>query len=207
MELLRRIFLISIGCIIFINSGLSQDFNKKKEAFLKSYSEEASGNYPAALNALMSLYDESSYELNLRIGWLNYLAGNLTESKIYYSKAVALMPYSVEAKMGLVYPLAALGNMNEVTSQYEEILKIVPNYSVVLHRMGLIYYGRGEFDNALKYFDKVVNLWPFDYDGLTMLGWTYFKLNNPREAKVLFQKAILNTPDGALALEGLNLLK
>ena len=207
MEFLRRIFLIILTLALFFNAGNSQDFVKKKDAFQKSYIEEASGNYPAAINALKPIYDEKSYEINLRLGWLNYLSDNLIESRVCYNKAVVLMPYSVEAKMGLVYPLAALGNMNEVIAQYEEILKIVPNYSVVLHRLGLIYYGKGNFDTALKYFDKVVNLWPFDYDGLTMLGWTYLKLNNAREAKVLFQKALLNTPNGASALEGLNLLE
>ena len=179
----------------------------KKEAFQKSYTEEAAGEYLAAANSLKAAYDEKSYEINLRIGWLNYLAGNHTESKTYYTKAVSLMPYSVEAKLGLAYPLAAMGNMNELIALYEKTLEIVPNYSIVLYRLGLINYERGDYDTALKYFDKVVNLWPFDYDGLTMLGWTYFKLNNMREAKVLFQKALLHTPDGKSAIEGLDLLK
>jgi tetratricopeptide (TPR) repeat protein len=117
------------------------------------------------------------------------------------------MPYAVEPRLGLVYPVSAMGNWSEVIAQYEKILEIVPNYSIVLHRLGLIYYGRNEFEKALKYFEKVVNLFPFDYDGLTMLAWTHFKLNNTREAKVLFQKALLNTPGGSSALEGLQLLK
>ncbi len=121
--------------------------------------------------------------------------------------AINLMPYAVEPRLGLVYPVSAMGNWSEVIAQYEKILEIVPNYSLVLHRLGLIYYGRNEFEKALKYFEKVVNLFPFDYDGLTMLAWTHFKLNNTREAKVLFQKALLNTPGGSSALEGLQLLK
>ena len=117
------------------------------------------------------------------------------------------MPYAIESRFGLVYPLAALGNWTEVIAQYNKILEISPNYSIVLHRLGLIYYGRGDYETARRYFDKVVNLYPFDYDALTMLAWTYFKLNNMREAKVLFQKALLNTPNGTSAVEGLDLLK
>jgi tetratricopeptide (TPR) repeat protein len=117
------------------------------------------------------------------------------------------MPYSIEAKLGLVYPLSAMGSWSEVINQYEKILEIAPNYSMVMHRLGLIYYGRNDFENAKKYFEKVVNLWPFDYDALTMLGWTYFRQNNTREARVLFQKALLNTPNGTSAIEGLDLLK
>jgi tetratricopeptide (TPR) repeat protein len=117
------------------------------------------------------------------------------------------MPYAIESRFGLVYPASAMGNWNLVLEQYEKILEICPNYSFVLHRIGLIYYGREDYETALKYFKKVANLYPFDYDALTMLAWTHFKLKNFREAKVLFQKALLHTPNGDSAIEGLELLK
>jgi len=40
-----------------------------------------------------------------------------------------------------------------------------------------------------------------------MLAWTNFKLGKLREAKVLFQKALLISPDDESATEGLNLIK
>ena len=207
MEILRKTL---IGIIILLLSSTvseAQDFVKKKDAFQKSYIQEATGEFLGSINSLKEVYDEKSYEINLRLGWLTYQSGNFTESKAYYNKAVALMPYSIESRFGLVYPLAAMGNWTEVLAQYEKILEISPNYSIVLHRLGLIYYGKGDYETARKYFDKVVNLYPFDYDALTMLGWTYFRLNNLRESKVLFQKALLNTPNGTSAIEGLDLLK
>ena len=207
MEFLRMTLHV---LIVFLFSAAvcdAQDFMKKKDAFQNSYIQEATGEYPGAINSLKNVYDEKSYEINLRLGWLTYQSGNFTESKTYYNKAIALMPFSIESRLGLVYPLAALGNWSEVITQYEKILEITPNLSIVLHRLGLIYYGKGDFDKALRYFEQVVNLYPFDYDALTMLAWTHFKLNNMREAKVLFQKALLNTPNGTSASEGLDLLK
>ena len=207
MEFLRKTvitFIVVAATSVVCNA---QDFTLRKDAFQKSYIQEATGEYLGAIKSLKDVYDEKSYEINLRLGWLNYSAGNFIESRAYYNKAVTLMPYSVESRLGLVYPLAALGNWSEVISQYEKILEITPNNSLVLHRLGLIYYGRGSYEEARKYFEKVVNLYPFDYDSLTMLAWTYFKLNNLREAKVLFQKALLNTPNGTSAIEGLDLLK
>ena len=207
MEVLRKSLIAAI--ILFFSANLSeaQDFVKKKDAFQKSYIQEATGEYLEAISTLKDVYDEKSYEINLRLGWLTYQSGGFTESKAYYIKAVTLMPYSIESRFGLVYPLAALGNWTEVLSQYEKILEISPNNSIVLHRLGLIYYGRGDYESAKKYFDKVLNLYPFDYDALTMSAWTYLKLNNLREAKILFQKALLNTPNGTSAVEGLDLLK
>jgi len=187
-------------------SASGQEFKEIKDAFQQSYIQEATGEVLAAVNSLKKVYDEKSYEINLRLGWLSYQAGNFTESVAYYNRAVNLMPYAIEPRFGIVYPGAAMGNWTMVMSQYEKILEICPNNSIAMHRIGLIYYGREDFETSKKYFEKVVNLFPFDYDALTMLAWSYFKLGNYREAKVLFQKALLHTPGGSSALEGLDLL-
>lgn len=184
----------------------AQDFATTRDAFQESYIQEASGVTLSAISSLQAVYDEKSYELNLRLGWLSYQAGRFTESVAYYSKAIDLMPYAVEPRFGIVYPGAAMGNWNMVISQYDKILEITPNNSIAMHRLGLIYYGREDYEMARKYFDKVMNLFPFDYDALTMLGWSYFRLKNFRESKVLFQKALLHTPGGTSAIEGLELL-
>lgn len=206
MDILKNTVVLLMATFISM-SAMSQSFIEKKDAFQKSYIQEATGEYVAAAISLKNVYEEDSYEINLRLGWLAYLAGSFSESKAYYNKAMNLMPYAVEPRFGYVYPAAAMGNWNEVISQYEKILEITPNNSVALHRMGLLYYGREDYENARKCFEKVVNLYPFDYDGLTMLAWSNFRLKNIRVATILFQKALLNTPNGSSALEGLDLLK
>ena len=117
------------------------------------------------------------------------------------------MPMSIEARLGFVLPAAALGNWNQVVTRYNEVLKIDPNHYTVNYRMGLIYYGRLDYQTAYKYFEKIANLYPFDYDALLMFGWTNFKLGKLREAKVLFGKALLNKPGDASAREGYDLIK
>ncbi len=206
MDILKAKTFVILLFIFSVNAS-GQSFVEIKDAFQKSYIQEATGDFSAAAISLKEVYDENSYEINLRLGWLTYLSGNFTEAKAYYNKSISLMPYAIEARFGLVYPAAAMGNWTEVIKQYEKILEISPNNSIAIHRLGLIYYGREEYEMARKQFEKVVNLYPFDYDGLTMLAWSNFKLNNIREATVLFQKALLNTPNGSSALEGLNLLK
>jgi len=200
---------IFVGLILLASTPLleAQDYSTTLDAFQESYIQEATGDVPAAINSLKTVYDENSYELNLRLGWLSYQTGNFTESTAYYSKAIDLMPYAVEPRFGVVYPGAAMGNWSMVLKQYDKILEITPNNSIAMHRLGLIYYGREEYEKARQYFDKVVNLYPFDYDALTMLAWSHFRLQNMREARVLFQKALLNTPSGSSALEGLDLVK
>ena len=207
MEILKPIRqLLFMGVLMVASIASGQSFKETKDAFQQSYIQEATGEVSAAINSLKGVYDEKSYEINLRLGWLSYQAGSFTESMAYYNKAIDLMPYAIEPRFGIVYPGAAMGNWTMVMKQYEKILEISPNNSIAMHRIGLIYYGKEDYESAKKSFEKVANLYPFDYDALTMLAWSYFKLNNFREAKVLFQKALLHTPGGTSAMEGLNLL-
>ena len=206
--LIKRRLMLSLSLIITIAVSMKgQNFNETKDAFQQSYIQEATGELMAAINSLKEVYDEKSYELNLRLGWLTYGSGNFTEAIAYYNRAISLMPYAIEPKFGIVFPGAAVGNWTMVINQYKKILEISPNNSTAMHRLGLIYYGKQDYESARRYFEKVVNLYPFDYDALSMLGWTYVKLNKLRESRVLFQKALLHTPGGTSATEGLDLMK
>jgi tetratricopeptide (TPR) repeat protein len=205
--LILNVIIVLAGLTILPMYAAAQDFKATRDAFQESYIQEATGDFSSAINSLKAVYDEKSYEVNVRLGWLSYEAGLFTESVAYYNKAINLMPYAIEPRFGIVYPGAAIGNWSMVIAQYEKILEISPNNSIAMHRLGLIYYGKKDYESARKNFEKVVNLFPFDYDGLTMLAWSHFQLKNFRESKVLFQKALLHTPTGTSALEGLDLLK
>ncbi|MFD2200752.1 tetratricopeptide repeat protein [Shivajiella indica] len=186
-------------------STLAQD--KIIDAFKQSYALEKSENYKGAIASLKEVYQADAYEINLRLGWLTYLAGQIPESLDYYSKAVSLKPYAIEPKLGLVLPLSVQGKWNEIEEIYQKILQIDPQNTLVNYRLGLIYYNRGNFEKADPYLEKVVNLFPFDYDGLILLAWNKLNLQKTRESKVLFQKVLMNNPDDASALEGLKLIK
>jgi tetratricopeptide (TPR) repeat protein len=206
METLKKTLIL---CLIILSAlfSNSQNYTDKIEAFQQSYLHEASGNLAAAIIDLKNVFEESSYEMNLRLGWLHYASGLFTDAQSYYFKAIELKPYAVEARFGIVLPQSAMGNWSSVIHQYEKILEVMPNNTVALHRLGLIYYGQKEYLKAEKYFEKVVNLYPFDYDGLVMYAWSKFQLKNYREAKVLFNKALMHTPSGSSAMEGIQLME
>jgi tetratricopeptide (TPR) repeat protein len=185
----------------------AQDYAKLTAAFSDSYAKEKSGKYGDAASALKAYYDPNSYEINLRLGWLTYLQGQFTESLGYYNRAIDLMPYAIEPRLGVVLPASSLGNWDIVMNHYNKILAIDPNNTLTLYRMGLILYDKKDYTQAYKYFEKVVNLYPFDYQSVLMLAWTNLKLGKTREAKILFNKALLYSPGDASAKEGLSLIK
>ena len=207
MEALKTRFIILLIGMAIGGVALGQNHQVLVDAFSSSYAKETAGDYKGGLDVLKKVYDKDHYELNLRLAWLSYLAGMLDESQSYYQRAVSLMPMGLEARFGLIYPLSSMGNWTQVIRIYDEILRIDPMNSLANFRLGLVYYGRNDFLKAKPLFEKVVNLYPFDYDGLNMMAWTHLKLGNSREAKILFQKSLLNRPGDVSALEGLSLIK
>lgn len=177
------------------------------DAFSESYSMEAVGNFAKAIEELNQVYEENSYALNLRLGWLYYNMGNYFESKNKYDKAVALMPYATEAKLGYVLPVSAMGNWDEVIKTYERILEIDPLNSLINYRIGAIYYDRKQYEKALNYCEKTVNQYPFDYDSVILLAWIHFRMGSLREAEVLFKKSMLIKPNNASAEYGLSQIR
>jgi tetratricopeptide (TPR) repeat protein len=203
---MRKIIFLFILAGSFHQAG-AQNFDKQRMAFRSSYTQENTGDYKAAANTLKSVYDDSSYEMNLRLGWLSFKSGEFQESEAYYRKAITLRPYGIEARLGLVFPLSSMGNWTQVNAIYDEILTIDANNSIANYRYGLLAYGKEDYAKADKLFSRVVNLYPFDFDSLIMLAWTRYRLGKMLEAKALFQKCLLYSPDNASALEGLSLIR
>ncbi len=199
---------IIAGAFLFVNvaNSLSQNASTA-DAFSKSYQLETKSDFKGAIAALTPAYDKSSYEMNLRMGWLYYKAGSYKESQNYYQSAISLKPNSIEAKFGYAYPAYALGNMNEVVEQYTKILAIDPQNTTANYRMGMISYDKKDYQVAYKYFDKVVNLYPFSYDALIMYAWSSYRVGKKDEATVLFNRVLCLSPGDTSALEGLKMVK
>jgi tetratricopeptide (TPR) repeat protein len=203
MNLRKLIFAI----IAPLSISLNLSAQNVEDAFAKSYTAEANGKYAEAATPLKAVYNAKSYELNLRLGYVTYMASSLIESKNYYQKAVELMPYSIEAKLGYALPLAALNEWSTVASQYKDILKIDPQNSTANYRLGSIYYYNKDYASAYKHLEKVVNLYPFSYDGLILFAWTNYQMGKMNEARAFFKRVLLLSPKDKSALEGLSLVK
>lgn len=195
--------------ILFVTLILSikaqgQDATAIITAFSKSYELEYAQKYNEAIAPIQKIYAADSYEINLRLGWLTYESGDYQKSISFYKKAIELKPKSVEAMLGLVYPVSSMGNWDEVITIYEKILKVDPSNYTVNYRMSLIWYNRKKNNNALMYSKILAELFPFDYENNLLLGKINIGLGNILEAKICLNKALLYNP---LAQEPTELLK
>lgn len=205
MEILRKLAFILL--IAIAGNASAQSNAAVQKAFRDSYVDEYKKNYPAAIADMTPYNSESNYDINLRLGWLNFLNKNYMAAETFYAKAVALRPNALEAKFGYIKPLSLLANWNKVLDQYNAILKIDPQNTQANYWTGIIYYNRKQYDVAIKYFSKLTGLYPFDYDGNQMLGWSMLMAGKKTEALVYFEKALLIKPDDASCLDGISRCK
>ncbi len=201
--------ILIILMIVSFGFAKAQDTIPQKviSAFETSYIYETALQYTKAAGQIKAVYDTKSYEMNLRLGWLMYYSGSYIESSGYYKKAVALKPKSVEARLGYVLPLAALGSWDSVRVQYEQILKVDPMNTKVNYRMGLIYFYKADYKTAATYFKTAAELYPFDYDITLASAQNEAKLGNNLIAKALFTKVLIIEPNDSTALSGLKKVK
>ena len=200
----------TIAIIIILGFGslaYGQTNTKVYESFIESYGLEATGNYSNAIEKIIEIYTADSYDMNIRLGWLYYNLGNYPESQKYYQIATQILPYSIEAKLGYVLPVSGLGYWDKVIEVYNDILVIDPQNTLVNYRMGAIYYERREYEKAYDFLENVINLYPNDFDAILLFAWSHYQMGKLKEAKVLFNKALLIKPNNASAQYGLGLIK
>lgn len=205
MEFLKKTIVVLF--VIVTSFSFSQENKALQTAFAKSYAYEANYQYEEAIKVVKDLYNEKSYSINVRLGWLNYINKNYGSSIIYYQKASAIMPSSAESLWAMLSPQIALEKWGDVEKTYFAILKIEPRNASALYKLGLIYYYRKNYTAAKKYFDIALNLYPMDYNSLLMTAWTDYFLGNLNEAKILFNRVLLLYQTDSSALEGLSLIK
>jgi len=208
MVIIESIKLFSLILIMFVSvmSSPAQSVDDMRKAFKDSYDFETKKDFYNAIDALKKL-NSNEYEVNLRLGWLHYLNQQYEESMGFYQTCIDSKPNSIEAKFGYTYPAAALNEWENVAKQYNDILNIDPQNTVASYKLGMIYYYKPDYQTALKYFEKVSTLYPFDYSAAVMAGWSNLKLGNVSEAKNYFNKSLMIKPDDPSALEGLGLLR
>jgi len=192
MKTIYQIIPIALFGLLF-RTGNAQD--ELTKAFRQSYYNESYQKYDEALKDIKAVYDVNSYVVNLRMGWLSYENGDFMESNRFYEKAIELKPNSIEARLGYAYPLNSLLDIEKLISNYQMILKINPNHALSNYRLALIYYNKKDFNQAVKYLETILNIYPFDYDSLVLMAVVNIGLGNIEEAKKNYRMALLYYPD------------
>jgi tetratricopeptide (TPR) repeat protein len=189
--------ILIIAAILATTITNAQEISEQQTtAFETSYTAEATKNYDNAIAVLKApgIYNERSYETNLRLGWLYYEKADNANAQVYYKLACIANANSIEALLGYVYPLVAVQNWAAVFETYQKILTLDPNHSLVNYRIALMYFYKKDYANTEKHVKKVLDHYPFDYDCLVLMAQTKVATGKLSEAKTCYLHAQLYNP-------------
>jgi len=195
--------------IVVAGSTMLQSQTAKIKAFNESLQYEQSKNYKQALSSIEKIYSDNAkdYFVNLRMGWLYYNLLNYDKSEKYYRLATEINSKSIEAMIGLTYPLAAKEQWKEVEALYQKILKIDGmNYTANL-RLGQMYLYRADYTGAKKYLERIYYVYQSDYELNLYFGWVMYYLGDKNNAREMFTRVLMQNSKDASANEGYNLVK
>jgi len=175
------------------------------EKWRASYACEARGDVACALTSLESL-PAADYVVQLRRGWLLYLAERYSEAAAAYQSAAALEPKAIEPRLGLMLPLMALRRFVEAEKVGQEVLILAPSEFTATSRLAYIHYVQGRFAQAVTWYRKALAAYPSNVEMRAGLGWSLLKQNKVKEARVELERVLSFAPDHASAKEGLAML-
>ncbi len=191
---MKHLISLSLAAFLVTNIGLKAQTNTSEtEAFQESYTQESAENYAAALKALEKVTVES-YPLLLRRAWLYYSMGDYGKSEAHYRRAIEKMPKSLEARFGLVLPLAAMERYADVRKVYEEVLKIDPLNPKASYWLAYGYFVQQDYSEAARWLKQLLEYYPFDYDANLLYGEVALKQGKIELARTHYFNALRYKP-------------
>ena len=125
------------------------------------------------------------------------LLGQFLESIVNYRMVVRSRPDFQDAFHNLGSALYALGKPDEALASYKQALS--SNLPETHNNIGIIYFDRGEFDQALGCYQTAIAIKPDYAEAYNNLGMVLRKLGKFHEAADAFNKAIKAKPDYTIA--------
>ncbi len=160
--------------------------------YLGSFYEE-SERYDEALKVLQEgiRHDDQNARLHFRLGVVHDKMGNKQESISAMKEVLRLTPNDAEALNYLGYTYADLGiNLDEAETLIQTALKIKPGDGYITDSLGWVYFKRGQYNQALIWLNKAVQLIPEDPVILEHLGDVYRQMDSKKKALGYYERSL-----------------
>lgn len=201
--------MLAVLVVLVLSGGLgAAQAEGGADLFQQSYDDEATGKLAEALADIERLPEgrKDTYTAQLRRGWLQYRLGQNAVSVESYKRAAALVPTSVEARVGMLLPLLADRRFGTAEKAARDALKLDPHNYLATLRLAWSLYNLGQYGDALALYRKLTDAYPSDVDVRAGLGWSLVKLGRNTEAAAEFRQVLEIAPKHALAREGAQLV-
>lgn len=175
------------------------------EPYVQASKLEGEAKYQAAAQLLENAWPDppNDYFYALRLGWLQYLAGDYERSRQWYEAAVSKAPEAIEPLLGLLYPLLAAEKYAEAEGIARCVLAVDPlNYTASLKRAYALRM-QGRFATAEEVSAQLLTRYPSDVSLLLEQALAVHAQGRIEAARALYQRVAMLQPDNPSALAAL----
>ncbi|MBF0444795.1 MAG: hypothetical protein HQL68_04345 [Magnetococcales bacterium] len=189
--------LLLLVITIFATVTTAQADSLIADSYHESFTQEKIEDYNAAIQALMPVYEQypRQYTINLRLGWLHYLAGRYRNSLEYYRSAASAIPSAIDPKLGEAVVGLAQQNYGEVKLICYSIIKI-DFYNYLANRyLAKALVGEENFVQAAAVTQKMLALYPSDISFIEQLAIIRMGQGDTATARQLYKDLWILDPN------------
>ncbi len=187
--------------------GATSDDAWIADAYHRSLAYERVQKYADAIKALTAVRERfpETYTVNLRLGWLNYLAGHHANARQHYRAAIKAVPASLEARLGLLLPLLAQHEYAQAEQVATQILRTdLYNYYGNL-RLLMALKGQKKYPAARTVAERMLAVYPADVRFLAELAALHALEGHTEQASHLYRAVFILDPENPAARRHLKL--
>jgi tetratricopeptide (TPR) repeat protein len=141
--------------------------------------------------------------LSLMRGEQLFFFGRLEEARTELEEAVAANPQLPMAKWELATVLLHMREVDQALELLVPLKEQYPDEYEVVEGLGLAYYFKDDYPQAVTYLEKAMTIRPPDISVLNALGFSYQQVGRVEDAKKVFERSLELKPEQAAIKEWL----
>ncbi len=191
---------------VYTNTVLKQNQYLSEPYYLKGLAYKELGSFKLAVsNFRTSTEQDNDYiESWLQLGYM-YDAAEDTLAGAFYENALRIDSNNIDALYAFGSHLQKWGLAEAAIAEYQHIIRVNDNYHDAYFNIGFVYLELlNENDSAIKYYDKVLALNPYNFKGYYNRGLAFERMDLIPQARIDYEKTLELKPDYTPAAKGMS---
>ncbi len=138
--------------------------------------------------------DSAAQEVHMAVGRLRLATGDAAQAEASYRRALAVVPHSPDALIGLAEALAVGGKKEEAERTHERAIATQSSYAATHLAYGNFLFSQGRAPDAVAAYERATFLTPDNPNALSNLGGAYLLMGNFEKAADAFARSLALEP-------------
>ena len=182
---------------VYCNEVLKVNQYLPEPYYVKGLCYKEMGNFKLAVSNFRTAAEQDNDYLEawLQLGYM-YDAAEDTLAGAFYENALRIDSNNMDALYAFGMHLQNWGLSNEAIDQYQHMIRVDNHSHDAYYNIGYVYLEQvQDYDSAIKYYDKVVGMNPYNFKGYYNRGLAFERNANTDRAKADFAKTLELKPD------------